>query len=196
MSRLAVLSLIAAVAFAAACGGAAPGSDAADAGSGPAAGTIAVKPVVTTGKPQTASLPAQAGLSYRWTARNATITSGADGASITFSPGSPFDLTLSCTVRSVTGASAQVDANVRVVPLPRAPAIRAAPFALVGSIGAGAVIVDPAPLFTYRWSIAGAELAGGGQSATGTGVSFVPSVSARATTFRSTPTFGTACLPR
>jgi len=75
----------------------------------------------------TASVPAQPGMTFTWTATGATITAGAGTNSITFTPAATGTVTLSCLAANPLGtASAAVTATATIVAAPVTPTLVAA----------------------------------------------------------------------
>ncbi|MGC4121741.1 MAG: hypothetical protein QM765_45625 [Myxococcales bacterium] len=117
---------------------------------------IDVLAVVTTGASgRTASVPAQAGVTFEWSIDNGTITSGAGTDTVTFTPGSVGMLVLECVARNAAGtASAPGTATVTVAPAPDTPVVTAPAAVAAGATGLVAS-VQSQPGVTYAWSITG-----------------------------------------
>ena len=79
--------------------------------------TVVTPAAVTTGKAgYTASVAAQAGMTYAWTIQNGSITAGASTRSITFTAGPTGQVAIGCTVSNGVGASELDIALVDIVP--------------------------------------------------------------------------------
>lgn len=92
----------------------------------PVAPVISAPTLATAGAAgMTASVAAQAGMTYAWTITGGTITGGSDTRQITFTPGGSGTLTLTCTVTNAASASASGSATVTVVDAPVATGLAA-----------------------------------------------------------------------
>ncbi len=90
----------------------------------PAAPTITAPANVTLGGTYTASVVAQAGMTYTWTATNGTITAGQGTNQITFTAGaSGTAMSLRCVVANAAGATASGSMNMTMVMAPVATSL-------------------------------------------------------------------------
>lgn len=137
--------------------------------------TITAPTLVTAGQAgYTASVEAQAGSSYAWTVDGAILQTGATSPTVTFTPGTAGQVSLSCVVTNAAGtASPAGSATVGIVAPPAFPVITAPPYVTSGQ--AGYVASVPAqPDCTYTWSISGGTLLAGQGTST---VAFTPGLS-------------------
>jgi hypothetical protein len=118
----------------------------------------------------TASVPAQAGSTYAWTAIGGTITAGNTTATVTFTAGASGSVSLSCIVTNAAGsASAPGTVTATIVAPPSVPALAMIPtasYVTVGKPGLTAAISSPQSGVTFAWSISGGNITSGTSSAT------------------------------
>ena len=143
-------------------------SGAASTGSANVTITAAVAPTATVTAPTstttltaglTASVPAQAGVTYAWSITGGTLTSVTTGNTVTFTAGAVGTLGLTCVVtNTTTGATSTGTANVTVVAIAAPIATITAPTSTT-TLTAGLTASVPAQAgVTYAWSITGGTL--------------------------------------
>lgn len=141
----------------------------------PARPAISAPALVTAGQAgYTASVPVQAGSSYAWTVDGAILQAGGTSPTVTFTPGTTGQVSLSCVVTNAAGtASLAGSATAGIVAPPASPAVTAPAHVTAGQ--AGYVASIPAqPDCTYAWSISGGTIIAGQGTST---VAFTPGLS-------------------
>lgn len=134
----------------------------------PAKPVISVPRLVTTGKPATATVPAQDGVTFSWTAFDGTLAT-ASGASVVATAGEVGELVLTCVATNAAGdASAEGVSVSAVIPAATTPVITA-PYAVTSGRSALVASVPATPGATFKWTVGNGAIPG---PATGSAISF------------------------
>lgn len=134
--------------------------------------TISAPDAVTTGVTGSASVLARSGMTYAWGITGGAITSAGGPAgvmgggrnTISYMPGDPGTLGLSCVESNGTDVSAPGTESLSVVAAPVTPVITTASSVTAGQMGVTATVPAQAGM-TYGWSVSGATITSPGGTA-------------------------------
>ena len=113
----------------------------------------------------TASVAAQAGMTYAWTISNGTVTAGSTTSTISFSALAAGTLSLTCIATNAAGVSVTGSATVSVVAAPSGIVVSAPSTATTNSSGLVASVASQSGA-TYAWSISGGTMQAGANAST------------------------------